>query len=222
LPFVLAAGFGALIPLPFVPALYPGELMLALAYGLLTAAAFALWPLGRGHDIPVSALFRDHVTPGRRYPRARYIVATIAAVIFLAVLAVVAADCRRIAILFVFPLGFVLLLLRLVAGLPMLAARKLPHARSTVLRIAIANIHRPAALTPTVVLSLGLGLALLVTVLQIDGNLRHQLTAALPEKAPSFYFFDIQADVADCFVAFVTVREVGSRMEWMQMRCRGI
>jgi putative ABC transport system permease protein len=46
-------------------------------------------------------------------------------------------------------------------------------------------------------LSLGLGLALLVTLLQIDGNLRNQFVAALPEKAPSVFFVDIQdADVA--------------------------
>ena len=32
---------------------------LALAYGLLTAFAFSLWPLGRAHDVPVSALFRE-------------------------------------------------------------------------------------------------------------------------------------------------------------------
>src|SRR5262249_60461610 len=114
-------------------ALYPVELMLALAYGLLTAAAFALWPLGRAHDIPVSALFRDHVTPGRRYPRARYIVATIAAVIFLAVLAVVAAYDRRIAIIFVVAAGFVLLLLRLVAGLLRFGARQMPPRRPTAL-----------------------------------------------------------------------------------------
>ena len=43
----------------------------------------------------------------------------------------------------------VLLALRLVATLVMLAARKLPRPRSTVLRLAIANIHRPGALTPT-------------------------------------------------------------------------
>ena len=40
--------------------------------------------------------------------------------------------------------------------------------------MAIANIHRPGALTPTIVLSLGLGIALLVTVIEIDGNLRQQ------------------------------------------------
>ena len=41
-----------------------GELALALLYGLLTALAFAVWPLGRAQDVPVSALFRDAVVAG--------------------------------------------------------------------------------------------------------------------------------------------------------------
>ena len=65
LPFAIAAAFGAIIPLPIAPALQPVELALAFFYGLLTALAFALWPLGRAHDVPVSALFRDAVSPGR-------------------------------------------------------------------------------------------------------------------------------------------------------------
>jgi putative ABC transport system permease protein len=60
-------------------------------------------------------------------------------------------------------------------------------------RLAVANIHRPGALTPSVVLSLGLGLALLVTVIEIDGNLHREFAAALPEQAPSFFFLDIPA-----------------------------
>ena len=62
--------FGPIMPLPIAPALHPGELALAVVYGLLTALAFALWPLGRAHDVPVSALFRDEVAPERRWPRA--------------------------------------------------------------------------------------------------------------------------------------------------------
>ena len=71
------------------------------------------------------------------------------------------------------------------------------------LRLAIANIHRPGALTPSVVLSLGLGLAVLVTITQIDGNLRRQFLAALPDRAPSFYFIDIPSTEADRFGAFL-------------------
>ena len=54
LPFLIGWGFGAVLPLPLEPALHPGELALALLYGMLTAFAFALWPLGRAHDVPVS------------------------------------------------------------------------------------------------------------------------------------------------------------------------
>ena len=40
---------------------YPGALARAFVFGMLVAVAFALWPLGRAHDMPVSALFRDEV-----------------------------------------------------------------------------------------------------------------------------------------------------------------
>src|SRR6202140_1327075 len=85
----------------------------------------------------------------------------------------------------------------------MALARRLPRSRITMLRLAISNIHRPGALTPSVVLSLGLGLAVLVTITQIDGNVRRQFLAALPEHAPSFFFIDIPANDAGRFGAFL-------------------
>ena len=203
LPFAAVAMFGKIIPLPFAAALYPGRLGLAAAYGLLTAATFALWPLGRAHDVPVSALFRDEVTPQRRLPRRRYIVAVSVAGIALAALAVFAAYDRKIAIIFLAAAVVVFAMLRLIAGVVMIAARRVPRPRSTVWRLAVSNIFRPGTLTPTVVMSLGLGLALLVTVLEVDANLRQQFAAALPERAPSFYFLDIPAADAESFDAFV-------------------
>ena len=206
LPFAISAVFGAIIPLPIVPALHVSQLLLALLFGLLTALAFALWPLGRAHDVPVGALFRDAVAPQQRWPRARYLAATAAAIVALVALAIALAYDRRVAVVYVGAAVLVFVLLRLVAAFLMFLARKAPHARSTVLRLATANIHRPGSLTPTIVLSLGLGIALLVTVVEIDGTLRRQFTAALPEKAPAFYFLDIPADQAGDFAAFVQAR----------------
>src|SRR6202165_4301543 len=62
LPFIIVGVFGKLLPLPVVPALHPDELLLSFVYGLLTALAFGLWPLGRVHDVPVAALFREAVS----------------------------------------------------------------------------------------------------------------------------------------------------------------
>jgi putative ABC transport system permease protein len=217
LPFLVAGILGPLIPLPFAPAIFPGQLGIALAYGMLTALAFALWPLGRAHDVPVSVLFRGEVAPERNWPRRRYVLATGAAIGVLATFAIMAAYDRRIALIFVAAASCAFLALHLVARLVMLIARRLPRPHSTIIRLAIANIHRPGALTPTVVLSLGLGLALLVMVLEIDGNLRRQFTAALPARAPSFYFVDIQSAEAEHFDAFVRQHAPAATLERVPM-----
>ncbi len=217
LPFLVHWSFGAIIPLPIQPAIHPGELSLALLYGLLTAFAFALWPLGRAHDVPVSALFRDEVATQRKWPRKRYIAAAASVTLALAGAAIFLSYERRIAFFFVAAAAVVFLLLRIVAALVMWAARHSPHKGSALVRLAIANVHRPGALTPTVVLSLGLGLALLVTLVQIDGNLRRQFTAALPDKAPAFYFTDIPGAEAERFDAFIGTAAPGAKLERVPM-----
>jgi putative ABC transport system permease protein len=217
LPFAIAAAFGSIIPLPMAPALQPAELALALIYGLLTALAFALWPLGRAHDVPVSALFRDAVAPGGRWPRWRYVFATMLVVATLAGIAVFLSYDGKIAAIFIGAAAAVFVTLQAVALLLMAIARRLPHARAFALRLAIANMHRPGALTPTIVLSLGLGLALLVTIIQIDGNLRRQMEGALPDKAPSFYFLDIQSTDSARFDAFIRQQAPDAQLDRVPM-----
>jgi len=217
LPYAISWTFGAIIPLPLVPSLHPGELTLALVYGLLTALVFALWPLGRAHDIPVAELFRDMVAPQPRYPRRRYIAFTIVAIVVLATLAVLLAYDRRVALIYVAIAAAVFVLLRGVAALLMILAGKVPRPRSTGLRMAVANIYRPSALTPTIVLSLGLGITLLVSVIEIDGNLRHQFSNELPARAPSFYFLDIPADQGTRFEAFVNAQAPSTKLEEVPM-----
>ncbi len=217
LPFIIVAGFGNLLPLPVVPALHPGELALSLIYGLLTALAFGLWPLGRVHDVPVAALFRDTVTTDRHRPRWRYL-ALMALVIALLIAVVIGlAYDKRVATIFVASSIVVFAVLRGIARALMELARRLPRTRITMLRLAITNIYRPGALTPSVVMSLGLGLAVLVTITQIDGNLQRQFLAALPDRAPSFYFIDIPATEADRFGAFLKQTTPQSTVEDVPM-----
>jgi putative ABC transport system permease protein len=203
LPFIIVGAFGDLLPLPLVPALHPGELALAFVYGQLTALAFGLWPLGRVHDVPVAALFRDTVTADGHRPRWRYLVLMALVIALLTGVVIGLAYDKKVAIIFVVSSIGVFAVLRGIARVLMELARRLPRTGITMLRLAITNIYRPGALTPSVVMSLGLGLAVLVTITQIDGNLRRQFLAALPDRAPSFYFIDIPATEADRFGAFL-------------------
>ena len=72
--------------------------------------------------------------------------------------------------------------------------------RLAALRLALANLHRPGAPTASVVLSLGLGLTLLVTVALIEANMSRQVNDRLPDEAPAFFFVDIQNDQLQQFL----------------------
>jgi putative ABC transport system permease protein len=203
LPFAAAAALEGVAPLPLAPSIYPDALALAAAYGALAALAFAVWPLGRTHDVPAAALFRNQAAPTARWPRWPYVAATAGLAVGLALLAIYAAYDRRIATIFVAAALATFVLLRLIAwGIMRLAARA-PKPRSTELRLALANVHRPGALTPSVVLSLGLGLVLLVTLTLIDFSIRRQISQELPAKAPAFFFLDIPSGERDRFAETV-------------------
>ena len=202
-PYVAGLFLAEILPIGDHVRVYPGALGLAIAYGLMTALAFTLWPLGRAHDIPPTALFRERLGNDRRFPRLIYLVTTVIAVAGLAGLAILLSDDRRISLIYVAATVAAFLLLQMVSLAVMDIAKRLPHPKRTEARLALTNIYRPGALTPSVVLSLGLGLALLVALALIDGNLRHQLTSGLPERAPSFFFVDIQNAEKDRFTALL-------------------
>jgi len=203
IPFIVQATAGDLIPVPAALGIYVAPLVLASAYGVLTTLAFAIWPLARAREVPPTSLFRDLVAPERRLPRPAYIAAVVVSLALLGALAVFTADRPLFALWFIAGSSAVFLVLRLAAmGLMGLARRFAVRSAST--RLALANLYRPGAPTPAVILSLGLGLTLLTTVSLIDGNLRGEIAKDLPGRAPSFFFVDIQPDQSAAFEKLVT------------------
>ncbi len=217
MPFLVGWLAQDLLPLPFAARIAPLELLAAAGYGLLTALAFSLGPVGRVHDVPVAALFRDHVDAAETRSRRRYRIAAAVTGVLLVVTALALAHNTRVAAVFLVAAGAAFLLLRLVAFGLMRAARALPHLRNPTWRLAIANLHRPGALTPALVLSLGLGVTLVVTLGLIDAGLRRELTRSLPERAPAFFFLDVQANEADTFETFLRQTVPGGAVERVPM-----
>jgi putative ABC transport system permease protein len=203
MPLAAGAALSSIIPVPAEGGLYPAALGMAALFGVLVTLAFALLPLGRARDVPATALFREMGFGGRGLPKLAYVAVSVCLAATLALLAIWFSGDRRIAAIFVGATVFAFIVLRSVGLGVQWLAKKSPRVRSTALRLAIGNIHRPGALTPSVVLSLGLGLTLLVTLALIDGNLRRQIAGSLPERAPNFFFVDIQASEVDAFAALI-------------------
>ncbi|WP_064708009.1 ABC transporter permease [Rhizobium bangladeshense] len=220
-PIFAAQFLAQFLPVSTAPTLYPGALVLATLFGILTTLAFAILPLGHAREVPATALFREQGFETRRLPSWPYILLAALFMVGLAGLAILTAYDRFIAVVFVGAIVFAFVVLRLVAAFIAWLARRSPRVSSPALRLAIGNIHRPGALTPSVVLSLGLGLALLVTLTLIDGNLRQQLTGRMNEGAPNFFFVDIQSAEVDAFRNLVQAQAPkGKLMEVPMLRGR--
>jgi len=198
-PAALADLLRDALPLVARIGVYAQPLLLATAFGILTALAFSIWPIARACDLPAAGLFRDSIARFRGVPRWPFVVATVVLLAALAVLAIETAFSRVIAMYFVAGSAVAMALFAVAGVLIARAAKLVGSVGSTSLRLALANLHRPGAPTGSVVMSLGLGLTVLVTVALIESNLGRQITKSLPERAPGYFFIDIQNDQVAAF-----------------------
>jgi putative ABC transport system permease protein len=194
LPWLLKGALMEALPVPPVLALFPGALAQAAAFGLLVALVAAWWPLARARQIPAARLFRLHLNPGEGRPPLRFALIMSGLLLLIVALAVLPARDPLFALGVVgVSLASLLLLWGIGFGIRYGASR-LPRPRRPLLRLALANLHRPGNVTAAVLGALGLGLTLLATLAVVQGNLGYQLRASLPDKAPTFFFLDIQHD----------------------------
>jgi putative ABC transport system permease protein len=93
-------------------------------------------------------------------------------------------------------------------------AEKLPKPKTAIWRYAISNLYRPGSSAVSVILALGLGLTLFVTLALTDQTISQELRSGIPENAPAFFFLDVRNDELPAFIEatkkFNGVREVNN------------
>ncbi|MBY6202730.1 FtsX-like permease family protein [Maritalea mobilis] len=224
LPLAFAPLIQAQLPVPVAISVYPGPLAEAAAYGLLTAVVFTLWPLARTEQVRAASLFRDAGGP-RALPRLRYLIVIAGLVGALIATAVWLSGIPRMALgTAAGILGALGLLAMAALGIRALS-RRIARSRAlrgrTALRTALGSVGGPGSEASSVVLSLGLGLAVLAAVGQIDANLRAAIQRDLPEVAPTYFFVDIQPDQLQPFLDRVQNDPAVSRVDTAPM-LRGV
>ena len=198
-PYALAYFYKDSLPMPPALGVYPAPLLLAAAFGLLSAVAFAVPPLGRAQAIPPASLLRETVAPSNTQPARIYWLAAGGATFVIAALMLVLAPRPSFAAEFMAGAAAVLVVLRFLAEALTRGLRRLKRPRSPLLRLALADLIRPGAATGGVITALGLGLTLLATVTLLDRSITSEVNNALPARAPSFFFVDIQPDQTAAF-----------------------
>lgn len=186
---LLSAALEGLLPVESGFVIEPAPLLLAGAYGLLVAFAFAAAPLLRARSFPAMALMRSRIVPLARDKRA--LIATGIGIFAICTLALLTTAQPLLSGGFLIGASGALALL---AGLGLLlqwGARKLPHPSNPLLRSALANIHRPGAPTSALVTALGFGLAAFVLLAAIQSAIDGNIQTRVPREAPDYVVIDL-------------------------------
>lgn len=211
LPIGLLAVLGDLLPVRAEAGLHPLPLLTAAAYGGLIALIFTLPPLARARLLPAAAIYRAGVDRPHGFDRRTAAWVGGAAALVVALALATARDPGFSAIVLAATLGVLLLLLLIGVGVQRLA-RRLPRPRTPLLRLAIANLHRPGAQTPALVIALGLALTLFVMIAAIQSSLTGEINRTVPKRAPNQFVLDIPMAEAGRFRAVVDEVSPGARL----------
>ena len=201
--------------LPVSPTLQTTPLLTAGGVGFLAAILFSLLPLARAEVQTPQILLRSDLTrtPGR--PRRRRLIVVVLLAAALAALVVWAAPLPIVTAL-VGAAGIVMVLAFLLLGrLMRMAARAAGHLRllqgRPLLRLAVANLHRPGAPTVPLIMAIGLCLTLVVAVDGLRRNADRHLTATLPAFAPGLAVLNLDPGAGARFDAVMSATPQAAR-----------
>ena len=188
-----------IVDIPMEGGIHTRPLMIAGGFGVLTAIAFSLWPLGKAQEVKPAALFRTLITPPEGRPRWPFLLGIIIVAIILVVLTIMATTSLVLALGFAGGLAISLVILAILSEVVMRLAKRLPMPENTSLRLALAGLVRPGNNTRSVIITFGLGLAVLVAITLAENNMNGQIDDRLDRDAPAWFFIDIQPDQKDQF-----------------------
>lgn len=210
---LLGLAIGALIPifavnwlhhisdLPFTPSLSLKGILIGGCYGLLVTFIFAVVPLGRVHEMPVSRLLRDEDQPLHLW---RYYILSALTACLLAVLTLFSASDLKLGMIYIIGVFVVFACLRAASWAVITGLRKFTHPNNPRLRLALANIWRPKSIASSLIISAGLTQTLLIALALVEGAIHHELVRADSSEIPNFFFLDVPKTQTESFDAFLT------------------
>jgi len=208
---LLAMALGSLLPVAGGFTFDPSALLRAAAFGLLIALVFAAPPLLAARRFPAMALLRARVA----LLAGQWRDALLPVALGLGGITLLATLGTRQPLLALGFLGGAVMLLALLGALGQalrhLAAR-LPRPKRPLLRLALANLHRPGAQTGALVTALGFGLSAFVLLAGVQTSLDANIAARVPQRAPDYFVLDVPRDRADEFTALVKAQAPTARV----------
>jgi putative ABC transport system permease protein len=172
-----------------------GAVAQGLGLGVIISLLFSALPLLRIRQIRPNMLLREVETdaPRRRLDLWRWAVA-LAVLAGLVFLTSWQAGSLRVGVFFLAGLGATTVVLYAAAWLLVFLVRRARGLGPFAVRQAINSLHRPGNQTRVIVLAVGLGAFLVMSVQSLQSNLLDEFTLARRGNLPNMYLIDVQKD----------------------------
>lgn len=189
------ARFSESLPPNLAYDLQPGAVAQGLGLGLLISLLFSALPLLRISRIRPNMLLREaeQDAPRKRLDLWR---ALVAGLVLAGLLLVTSwqAGSLRVGVFFLGGLGLTALVLYLAAWLLVFLVRRARGLGTFAVRQAINSMHRPGNQTRVIVLAVGLGAFLVLSVQSLQAGLLDEFDVARRGNLPNMYLIDVQRD----------------------------
>lgn len=190
---------GETVGVTLPPTLQIQPLTVAAAVGLLTAFAFSYLPLLQAQSISPVMLFRSKglASPPidwRHVIVSGEIIPVVIAALVIGWLAVILTGDALLVAAFAVACVLAVLMFRIALGGLAWLLRVLPNPSNRTMRYALRNIANSGAQARSVVVSVGLALAMLVMILALEVNLRNEYLGASVFDAPTLVASDLFDD----------------------------
>ncbi len=206
-PFVVHAIFQKTLPLPISTRIMWMPLGFAAVLGLLITIAFSLWPLSRIANIQGAALFRSHSMEQAGRANWRYVAASLVLLAIASLIILLSFEDMWVTAGYLGGLVLSFIFLGVLASLIVKGASLVPRPRNLLLRQAVLSLHKSGATARSVIMALGLGLTLFVTLALTDQTLSNELKSSIPDRAPAFFFVDVPNTLLDEFNAKIKTQD---------------
>ena len=214
IPIFAASWLHQISDLPFTPSINLQGILTGGCYGLLVTFIFAVIPLGRIHEMPVSRLLRDDDQP---LPLWRYSILSAVAALLLAGLTLFSASDVKLGVIYIIGVLLIFASLRAASWSVVFILKKFAHPNNPLLRLALANIWRPKSIAPSLIISAGLTQTLLIALALVEGAVHHELIRADSSEIPNFYFLDIPKTQTEHFNEFLKITVPDAHIEHVPM-----
>lgn len=196
--FVLEILLSGLMPPDFTFQITFLPILQGMVMGLLTTLLFSLWPLRVIGEISPSRVFRIDVEsdppPGQGRRVFKPVCLGFVMIIGWIFLVIWQAGSWRLGAWVIGGVGSALVLLVMSGKGLLYIVKKIGVPRTLIFRYGLRNLYRPGRQVMAILISLGIGVTILLTLAQIEKRLMAQLKQNIPEDAPGLFLIDIQPD----------------------------